>query len=75
MTFTDDLLKDIADKSFRQSDIALQYTAVIEQSYNNAGLMTGEIDVHAINAAIVRRWSTAGLQRVKKMAWKQVKIK
>ena len=55
------LLREISDTTFKQRDIAKTYALA---------MASGE-DVNwlEVNKAIIRRWSTAGLVRIKEAAW------
>lgn len=53
----------VADKSVTQKVLASFYADVIR---------SGATDVKELNAAIVKRWSRSGLNRVKEMAWKEL---
>lgn len=56
------LLREIADKRMKRNDIALTYAF---------GLRGNEvIDWKLVNAAILDRWSMAGLTYIKQRAWK-----
>ncbi len=59
---TSTLIDEIRDKAFRQKDIALTYAMALRSSEKK--------DWRKINRAIIERWSRAGLERIKKMAWK-----
>lgn len=54
------LLDDIANATLNQRDVALTYTLALK--------VMGEVDWHTVNVAIVKRWSEAGLKRIKTMA-------
>lgn len=60
------ILNEIADKTNTQRSIARSYARLI---------LTDSIWVSwpTINEAIITRWSWAGLQRVKKLAWEMLK--
>jgi hypothetical protein len=56
------LLAEIADKECHQADVANTYAA--------AFYVIEDMPWAAINNAIICRWSTSGLNRIKSMAWK-----
>lgn len=60
----DMIMRELADKDFKQKDIALSYAILLRQR--------DEPEVATcwpkVNAAIIERWSMSGLKRVKKMA-------
>lgn len=58
------LLQEIGDKRFTQADVAKTYALAIMSSEAT--------DWTAVNQAIRKRWSLAGLERVKLAAWKRV---
>ena len=61
---TNVILNEIADKRFKQKDIADTYgLSLISSEYT---------DYKTVNRAIVDRWSVSGLDRIKKMAWAMV---
>jgi len=57
------ILREIADKKFKQRDIAQTYAlSIVSSEHDN-------IDWVKVNRAIIERWSKSGLERIKKMAW------
>ena len=58
---TSTLLREIADKSCKQKDIAQTYALAIKSSEAT--------DWRKVNEVIVERWSFAGLNRIKQLAW------
>lgn len=56
------ILSEIADKKFKRNAVALTYAFCIRQS--------GDVDWPTINRAILDRWSQAGLEYIKREAWK-----
>lgn len=61
---TDTLLAEIANKQFKQKDIALTYAMAMKSYFHKADTP----DWSAINKAIVARWTWSGLDRIKKRA-------
>ena len=59
----DMLLREIADKRFKQKDIAQTYALAMISSEEP------RIDWLKVNRAIIQRWSKSGLERIKNMAW------
>ena len=59
---TNVLLNEISHKEFKQKDIALTYMLALRSS--------DKTDWKLVNEAIIKRWSMAGLKRIKDMAWK-----
>ena len=57
----DTILTEIAHKEFKQRDIAKTYWFCLQSKE--------KINWGKINRAIIDRWSVAGLDRIKKMAW------
>ena len=55
------LLEEIADKRFKQRNIAQTYALALRSSYNT--------DWATVNKAIIERWSLSGLERIKNWAW------
>lgn len=55
------IIREIQDKKFNQKDIAKTMAIILRQG--------SDVDWKRINAAIVNRWSKAGLNRIKEMAW------
>ncbi len=55
------ILTEISDKKATQKDVAMTYRIIIQQKL--------KVDWKKINKAIVDRWSRAGLERVKNLAW------
>jgi hypothetical protein len=53
------------EKKCTQKDIALIYAMAMKSAHQKADTP----DWHAINRAIIGRWSMSGLERVKKMAY------
>ena len=58
---TNVLLDEIADKKFKQKNIAKTYALSLQSSYPT--------DYARVNRAIIDRWSVSGLNRIKNMAW------
>lgn len=69
MSIIDIIVEQCLDKSVVQADVAKNYVEVIWQSGYKHSIPAEE--VRRVNAAIVNRWSVAGLESVKEMAWKQ----
>lgn len=63
----DALLAEIADTRVKRNGVALTYAFGIKGSE--------EIDWPKVNAAILERWSMAGLRYIKERAWKLVEGK
>lgn len=61
------LLQDIAEPSCTQKSLATTYAMALCSS--------DKPDWKKVNEAIIARWSFAGLERVKKMAWKLIEQK
>ena len=59
---TNVLLNEISNKELKQKDVALTYMLAIRSS--------DKTDWKLVNEAIIKRWSVAGLKRIKDMAWK-----
>ena len=59
---TNVLLNEISHKELKQKDIALTYRLALKSSCPT--------DWELVNEAIIKRWSVAGLKRIKDMAWK-----
>lgn len=55
------LLSEISDKNITQRGVALTYAMALSSSEKT--------DWAAVNAAIIRRWSRSGLERIKVKAW------
>lgn len=64
----DTILRECADPGMKRKDIALTYAFGLRQSVMSAAA-TKEIDWHAVNRAILERWSMAGLKYIKELAW------
>jgi hypothetical protein len=62
------LLQDIFCKEATQKDVALTYAMALKSEAQGAD----KPDWGQVNRAILARWSTAGLKRIKKLAWNQV---
>jgi len=58
---TSTLLREIADKTLHQKDVAKTYSLAIRSSEAT--------NWSEVNYAIVRRWSFTGLKRIKHLAW------
>ena len=56
------ILREIADKSLKQRDVAQTYRLIMESSE------CATTDWKAINIAIIERWSVAGLKAIKAAA-------
>ena len=63
------LLREIAMKESHQRDIALTYALAMRSSECD------RIDWRKVNLAIIKRWSRAGLERVKAMAHKIERVR
>ena len=61
MDCTNFLLREIADKRFKQIHVAKSYALAVRSSYGT--------DYVKVNNAIIERWSLSGLKRIKDMAW------
>jgi hypothetical protein len=59
---TGTLLREIACPDCKRNDVALAYCLAMQSSEPT--------DWKAVNAAILKRWSPAGLLYIKKRAWK-----
>ena len=59
------LLLEISLPEMRQPDIAKTYALALRSG--------AKTDWGKVNQAIIQRWSFAGLERIKKLAWKAVK--
>lgn len=59
------ILREIADRTLHQRDIAQTYALISRQ----ISQQTGKVDWLSINRAIIERWSVSGLGRVKRLAW------
>ena len=59
---TNTIIHEIEVLRLTQSQVAITYALAIKSS--------DKVDWHKINAAIIKRWSMSGLNRVKTMAWK-----
>jgi len=59
------ILQDLRAREATQKDIALTYAMAIKSYQSGAD----DPDWTKINKAIVAKWSTSGLDRVKKIAW------
>jgi hypothetical protein len=57
------LLNDIGIKEFTHKQIAQTYRLALQSSESKT------IDWKKVNEAIIARWSKAGLERIKKLAW------
>lgn len=62
------ILSEIENKKLKQKDIAKTYAIAIE--YDNKIIQP--VYWKKINEAIIKRWSRAGLKKVKEMAWKNI---
>ncbi len=60
---TEKLLEEINILKLNQSSVARTYSLAIQ---------AGDTDWQAVNEAIINRWSVAGLNRVKQMAWRHL---
>ena len=58
------LLREIADPAMKRRDIAMSYRMA-------ATWQPDEVDWPAVNTAIISRWSPAGLDWIKKEAWRR----
>ena len=61
MDCTNVLLDEIANKQFKQRDIAMTYALSLQSN--------DPTDYKKVNRAIIDRWSKSGLNRIKEMAW------
>jgi hypothetical protein len=59
---TNVLLNEISHKEIKQKDVAITYRFALKSS--------DQTDWESVNQAIIKRWSMAGLKRIKDMAWK-----
>lgn len=73
MTFTvemvgveDALLREIPDTRIKRNAVALTYAFGLRNEFSGSE----EIDWPKVNAAIIERWSMAGLVYIKERAWK-----
>ncbi len=57
------LLNEIGIPEMKQKQIAQTYRLALESSERDS------IDWRKVNAAIIARWSVAGLNRIKSLAW------
>ncbi len=64
MNTTEQLLRDINEYKLTQKEVAQNYALSICSIY--------ETDWVEVNAAIVERWSMAGLVRIKNIAWNKI---
>ena len=64
-----ELERTITNHRSKQADVARAYAHVLEQERLFTGPQGSFIYIARINRMIVMRWSPAGLERVKKMAW------
>lgn len=62
---TQTILDELKHPEIKQRSVALTYALAIRSH--------GETDWEKVNQAIITRWSRAGLERIKKMAWKIVR--
>lgn len=58
------IMNEIEDKVMTREELAHTYSILIQK---------GHRDFKAINEAILKRWSPAGLRWIKEQAWKRVK--
>ncbi len=63
---TGQIERECADKAFTQASVALTYALALRDEAHVP------VDWKRANAAIRNRWSTTGLDRVKKAAWKRL---
>ena len=63
------LLREIEDRRMKRADIALTYRLVLMSSDGKS------VDWKKVNAAIVARWTFAGLHWIKCQAWKKCESK
>ena len=68
---TDELITKIQDKRNKQADIMVDYAQAIFLYLKR----DQPFEWHAINYAIIKRWSRSGLKRIKRAAWKQLETK
>jgi hypothetical protein len=61
---TETLLVEISLPEMKQPDVALTYAMALRSSCKT--------NWSKVNRAIIDRWSFAGLERVKKLAWKRI---
>jgi hypothetical protein len=59
---TTTLMTEISLPEMKQTDVALTYAMALRSS--------DKTDWSKVNQAIIARWSVAGLERIKKLAWK-----
>jgi len=55
------LLREIGMKEVKQKDVACTYALALKSS--------DPTNWKSVNEAIIKRWSMAGLKRIKEMAW------
>ena len=63
ITCVESVIENEIAHGMRQKDIAQTYALALASSYPT--------DWARVNKAIIERWSISGLQRIKKMAWKE----
>jgi len=59
---TNVLLAEIADDEMKRRDVALTYAMAL--------VARETVGWHAVNKAIIERWSKSGLMWIKKQAWR-----
>jgi hypothetical protein len=60
-TPTETLIEEITVLKLTQKDVAITYGLALRDPSN--------VDWPRVNQAIIERWSEAGLERIKKLAW------
>jgi len=61
---TSTLLAEIGNRKMTRSDVAVTYRLALRSS--------SPTDWAAVNRAIVERWSSSALKRIKRLAWRSV---
>ena len=64
LDFTTTILRAIASKNMKKTDIAVIYIILLTRQTRAA--------IPTINEAIIERWSSSGLQDVKRLAWREI---
>jgi hypothetical protein len=58
------LMREIEDRRMKQRDVAITYGLTLRSSER------ARVDWYRVNTAIIERWSPAGLENIKRLAWK-----
>jgi hypothetical protein len=58
------ILEDVANPDVTRDDVATAYALGL--------LSEGAVNWPTVNAAIIERWSTSGLEYVKRIAWRKI---